>query len=320
MLLLKRDYLLNTAEAIKNFLEKININDDNFFKEISNIILNLKDKIDINMIKSSKKKLKDLNIDIDKDDSDYIDLLISLNEQPELITFLLKSTPDECQNLQELAVENDNSYISVNDIFNMEKCIDFFKIFNENKSKAKDILDLLKIKLKEKHDILIAFKNFISNYSQIKILQTSLDKSEVLKYKIQKIFNGSKFILSNDMKSPIKCIFVGMEENELKEDILKDKLISLRERAQLSKNLSPEFKLFIEIITEIINISNILEKIYEKGYPNDIIVNIHIKVDVIKNENKEAELDSKILYYIDNNKPQRNYKELVDTLKKKYHF
>ena len=320
MLLLKREYLLNTAEAIKNFLKKININDDNFFKEISNIIINLKDKIDINMIKSCKKKLKDLNIDIDKDDSDYIDLLISLNEQPESITFLLKSTPDECQNLQELAVENDNSYISVNDIFNMEKCIDFFKSFNENKSKAKDILDSFKIKLKEKHDILIAFKNFISNYSQITILQTSLDKSEVLKYKMQKIFNGSKFILSNDMNSPIKCIFVGMEERELKEDLLKDKLISLRERAQLSKNLSPEFKLFIEIITEIINISNILEKIYEKGYPNDIIVNINIKVDVIKNENKEAELDSKILYYIDNNKPQKNYKELVDTLKKKLSF
>ena len=315
MLLLKREYLLNTAEAIKNFLKKININDDNFFKEISTIIINLKDKIDINMIKSCKKKLKDLNIDIDKDDSDYIDLLISLNEQPESITFLLKSTPDECQNLQELAVENDNSYISVNDIFNMEKCIDFFKSFNENKSKAKDILDSLKIKLKEKHDILIAFKNFISNYSQIKILQTSLDKSEVLKYKIQKIFNGSKFILSNDMKSPIKCIFVGMEERELKEDILKDKLISLRERAQLSKNLSPEFKLFIEIITEIINISNILEKIYEKGYPNDIIVNINIKVDVIKNENKEVELVSQISYFLDD-KPQKNYKELVNQLKK----
>ena len=320
LLLLKREYLLNTSEAIKNFLEKININDDNFSKEISNIIIDLKDKININIIKSCKKKLKDLNIDIDKDDSDYIDLLISFNEQPELITFLLKSTPDECQNLQELAVENDNSYISVNDIFNMEKCIDFFKCFNENKSNAKGILDLLKIKLKEKHDILFAFKNFITNYSQIKILQTSLDKSEVLKYKIQKIFNGSIFILSNDMKSPIKCKFVEKEESELKEDILKDKLISLRERAQLSKNLSLEFKLFIEIITKIINISNILEKIYEKGYPNDIIVNITIKVDVIKNENKEAELNSKILYYIDNNKQQKNYKELVDILKKKLSF
>jgi hypothetical protein len=67
-------------------------------------------------------------------------------------------------------VENDVSYIDVNDIFNMEKCIAFLKKLQENKSNSKDILDSLKIKLKEKHDILFAFKSFISNYSQIKML------------------------------------------------------------------------------------------------------------------------------------------------------
>jgi hypothetical protein len=147
------------------------------------------------------------------------------------------------------------------------------------------------------------------------MLQTSLDKSEALKYKIQKIFNGSKFILSSDMKSPIKCIYDKKRESESKGDIPKEKLISLRERAQLSKNISPDFKLFIKIITEIINISNILEKIYEKGYPKDIIVNIKIKVKVIKKENKEVELDPEISYYIDNDKTQTNYKELLDHLK-----
>jgi hypothetical protein len=149
---------------------------------------------------------------------------------------------------------------------------------------------------------------------------SSLDKLDFLESSMQKIFNGAIFILSSNIKSPIECIFDRMKENESKGNISKEKLISLRECAQLPKNISPDYKYFIEIITEIINISNILEKIYEKGYPNDIIVNINIKVDVIKNENKEAELDSKILYYIDNNKPQKNYKELVDTLKKKLSF
>jgi hypothetical protein len=105
-----------------------------------------------------------------------------------------------------------------------------------------------------------------------------LDKSEALKYKIQKIFKGSKFILSSDMKSPIKFRLDKKKESESKGDISKEKLISLRERAQLLKNISPDFILFIKIITKVINISNILKKIYEKGYPKDIIVNIKIKV------------------------------------------
>ena len=108
----------------------------------------------------------------------------------------------------------------------------------ENELNDKDIIDSLKIKLEEKHDISSTSKNFISNYPQIKMMQTSLDKSESLKYKIQKIFDGSTFILSNDMKSPIKCLFDKIKESKSKGDFSKEKLISLRERAQLSNNLS----------------------------------------------------------------------------------
>jgi len=316
ILLLIKKNLLNISEAIKNFIEKMNIKDNDFMKEITNIINNLKEKNDTDIIKLCKQKLKDLNIDIDEKESNYIDLLISFNEQPESIEFLLKITPEECQNLKETILENNYSYISFNDIFNMEKCIEYFKYIQGNKSNAKDIIVSLKNKLKEKHNILNIFKNFIPKYNQIKKLQTSLHKSEVLKYKMQKIFNGSTFILSNNMKSPIECIFDGKEESKSKGVFSKDNLISLRERAQLSKNLSPDFNLFIEIITEIINISNILEKIYDKGYPKDIIVNIKIKVNVIKEENKEVKLDSKISYYIDNEKLQKDYKELVFQLMK----
>ena len=111
-------------------------------------------------------------------------------------------------------MENDDNFIGINDILNMERCIVFLKNIKENKLNARDFIELLKIELKEKHDILYTCQNFISNYNQIKILQKFLDKSEALKFKIQKIFNGSTFILSNNMKSPIECIFDGMKESK----------------------------------------------------------------------------------------------------------
>jgi len=165
LILIKKEYLLSISKAIKIFIEKINIKDNDFSKKIANIIKDLMGKNDIEIIKSCKENLKDLNIDVDKDDSDYIDLLISLNEEPELMTFLLKSTPEEFQNIQQLALENNSYYISINDIFKMEKCTTFFKSLNKHELNAKAIIDSLKIKLKEKHYILIAFKNFILKYS-----------------------------------------------------------------------------------------------------------------------------------------------------------
>ena len=53
----------------------------------------------------------------DKNDSDYIDLLTLLNEQPESMNFLLKLTPEEIQNLEKLAIEKDNSVIYVKILF-----------------------------------------------------------------------------------------------------------------------------------------------------------------------------------------------------------
>ena len=123
--MLNRENLIHISKAIQNFLEKIIIKDNDLIQKISNIIKDSKEKKGIDIIKSCKEKLKELNfllkIDVDKDDPDYIDLLISLNEQPESIIFLLKLTPEETQNLQELAMENDDSYIGVKEKEKKEK-------------------------------------------------------------------------------------------------------------------------------------------------------------------------------------------------------
>ena len=37
------------------------------------------------------------------------------------------------------------------------------------------------------------------------MLKSSVDKSEVLKYKVQALFNGSTFIISNKKEESFKC-------------------------------------------------------------------------------------------------------------------
>jgi len=58
LLLLKKENLINTSRAINNFLAKLNVKDNEFFKEISNIIKELREKKGIEIIKSCKQRLK----------------------------------------------------------------------------------------------------------------------------------------------------------------------------------------------------------------------------------------------------------------------
>ena len=168
----------------------------------------------------------------------YIDFLITLKDQPDAILFLFETTIEECRNLQELASENNNCYITFKDILDLDKCIDFFKCLgtlNELPNKSdREIINLLTKKVDERPEILINLKNFVSNYNQIKILLTSLDKSEALRNKIHELLNNSEILLSNT--KPI-TFFCTLKKNKNDENLTKEKLIELRERAQLSKNI-----------------------------------------------------------------------------------
>jgi hypothetical protein len=61
LLLLNRENLIHISKAIQNFLEKIIIKDNDFIQKISNIIKDSKEKKGIDIIKSCKEKLKELN-------------------------------------------------------------------------------------------------------------------------------------------------------------------------------------------------------------------------------------------------------------------
>ena len=320
LLISKRGMFFNIAAAINSFIENLKLKQTNLANNIKNIINNLQNKKDIQTIKNCYETLKNLKIlDENVKENKYTDILIKFKEQPEALHFLIDTSIEEIRNLQELASENDNNYVTVNDILDMGRCVEFFKhigIVKDMQNKNdNEIIKLLKENVPNNKDIFVYFNKYVNSYAQIKMLKSSVDKSEVLKYKVQALFNGSTFIISNKKEESFKCnYFENFKDIPQEAKLTKEEIISLRERALLSKKITPDYKYFVDTITEILTISNILRDICMKGYPKVIEIKITLKVKIINKDEKQMKLDDKKEYFIDN-KLANNYKEIYENLK-----
>ena len=104
--------------------------------------------------------LKNLCIDFIIEDNDYINILIELNQKEEIIKFLFNITTQDCYNLKKIISNNNNSLITLNEILDIEKCVEFFK----GLGKLKDF------KLKYDHEVIKSFKENASNFENEKII------------------------------------------------------------------------------------------------------------------------------------------------------
>ena len=327
LLFSKRVFIFETATSIINFIEKINPKmETDFSKNIKEIINLIQNNKDIETIKKCNQILIDLKIfDGNERENKLINILSKFKEQPESIRFLLETNNQELSNLQEIATLNESNIVNANDILDMEKCIEFFKDIGTLKEIEKmtdnDIISKMDNKVKEKKDIYVYFEKYVNNYNQIKLLKASVNKSEFLKYKIDAIFGGSEFLLSNkkdDLSNNnellFKCFYETEIQNKKEKDILsRSDIISLRDRALLSKTITPEYKYFIDSISEIINISNILKEMYIKGYPKIINIKLIYKVDINKDK-EEVQINPQIKYFVDE-QATNSFKEIISYLK-----
>ena len=319
ILINKKKYFFDIASAINTYIDNLKVNKTNFSDEIKDIIKKLQEKKDIDTIRSCKQKLIGLKIMDEKEkDNKLIDILLEFKKQPESIIFLFEKSIQECRNLQEVATQSDNNYVNVNDLLDMEKCIEFclsigkledLKNINDN-----EIINKLKENVSKNEGILVYIQSYVNNFGQIIMLQASLDKSEALKYIVQGLFNSSTYFLSNKETDKFKCTYIDKEKNNQVELKMED-IKRYRERALLSKKITPDYKYFIETITEIINISNILEEVSMKGYPEIITIKMNLKVNVINNNDKEMKIEPKKEYYLNNDNTQKDYQEIRDKLK-----
>ena len=320
LLFLKRKFILNAASSILVFINTIEPNKTNFIKDIEKIIKQMKENNDIQTIKECNEKLIELNV-IKKNENEgenkLINILLKFREQQDSILFLLKLSNQDLANLQEIASSNDNNYniVTIIDILDMEKCIDFFReigtLDDLKKMKDCDIIEKMNKKVQDKKDINVYFEKYVDNYGQIQLLKTSVNMSEFIKYIIEKLFKGSEFLLSNKKGEFFKCNYE-IKENRYKSTYSREDIISFRDRALLSKTITSEYNYFIESISEIINISNILKEIYNKGYPKIIIIKIIYYVE-IKKEEKNTKIEPKLNYFIDGEKKE-NFEKIKEEL------
>ena len=139
------------------------------------------------------------------------------------------------------------------------------------------------------------FTQYVNNYQEIKnLFFYGLDIFEGSKQKIALICHKSVFILKNVKDE----FFIGIYYDDFNEDngsIYKTKysknkidmnsLLELRDRAQFTKKVKCDEeenkilennKIFIEKVSEICNIHDLLYQIYMLGYPEEINIQINI--------------------------------------------
>ena len=305
IILSRKDDIYNATYSIMIFIEKLGLKKDSLWKECDMILSKLQNSNKKEDIEESISNLNKIERNIDSKNTNnkkYLNILLQLKEQPESITLLLKKKEEDCRYLQELAGEMDNGLLNSNDILVLEKCVIFMKkLGNEETFKNKiDIEGLQSFKEKVENDqnnIDILLTNYVNNYPEIKSLfEIGYDKSGTSKQTILLICKKSKFVLRNIKGKFFKGEYYD-DKNE-KNPIIKlkrDKLLELRDRAQLTKNLKIDedenknedknndlnnldnFRKFVEKTSEINNIYDKLKEIYMAGYPKEIKIQINIE-------------------------------------------
>ena len=322
-ILFQKEEVLNVSNSLKIFIEKTRAIQTDFYKMINTIISNIYKKRDIYIIKQSMDELEHYGILSFENNinNSYIEILKKFREQPDSIDFLLNTTIEDCRNLQDFNRDNDDEFLTPNDILDFEKCIEFMRKLGTKKD-MKNITDKdLLIKFQDlvldndNNKIELLFEKYINNYGELKELMTrGFANTEISRKKISDLHENSEFILKNIKGEFFVCKYYEkskLNKNQLEhKKISIEKLLELRDKAQLAKSISGDDKEkiiakenqeFIEMISQINSIYEIIKEIFNKGYPEEIVVQIKIIMGKAKfkfrgkecNSYKELILESK---------------------------
>ena len=220
--------------------------------------------------------LEALGLDLKNEDNYFINILLRLNKKPEVIKFLIGKTVEECGLLYDTL--DNNEFLKISDIIDLEKCVEYMNSLG-NDDELKQMKDYELIEKAKSSNIMsqnleINFKNFINHFDDIKeIIKEKFDKSEASRQKINYISQKSNFCLSTYEKD----IFIGNYINKDKKaiNITLNELQELRDRAILTINPLGETNeniKFIDMVSGILKVYNLLSEIYNSGYTMAITV------------------------------------------------
>ena len=286
ILMLDKDKILSISQALITFINETNVKQEEFTATINVIIESSNDNLEIEFINMCLDVLKALGIDLNdkRKENCFPNVLLKLTKKPEIIQFLLNKNYEDCRLLQEIANNNEDSFLTTADIIDFEKCVEFMnKIGNPEEIKNMIDCELIQktISLSENYiELEIYLNNFIEHFEQIqKLIKKEFDKSESSNQKIESFCQNSCFKLSNKEKN----FFEGKIDNE---DINLDNLLELRDRVLITKNINEElneiesmtykYKILIKIVSEIVKLYDLLNDIYNIGYTKEISIEIKV--------------------------------------------
>ena len=302
IILLKREDVMNIMESLKAFISLMGAIKGEFSKEMEIRLKKLQKKKVTKVVKAFALLLK-YGINIEKNENnntDYLDIITLLKNQPDSLEFLNSTSIEDCRILQELPGVFENGFLSMDDILNLEKCVDFTKKVIDLKEfrnmKDIDMINKFRAEIPKFKNINVCFAKFINNYALLNdMMKNGLDRAEMSKNKVSLILEKSEFTISNVKDKFFNCIFFDQNKNNINDITpcnltLKD-LFDLRDRAQLNRamiskddeNAKEKEKIvlnnkkFIELVSEINNLYGLLQEIYWKGYFKDVIIKINIE-------------------------------------------
>ena len=327
LILLRRLDVINIIESIRDFISFTGAIKGEFSKELGIRLKKLQNK-KVTKIAKAIALLSQYGINIEKnetDNNDYLDIIQLIKNQPDSIEFLLTTSIEDCRMLQELPGLFENGFLSMGDILDLEKCIDFAqKImkFDEFHTLSDiDVINRFKEEVKKYNNIGIYFTKFINNFGLIKeMIKNGFDRAEMSKNKVLLLLEKSEMTITNIKDNFFKCIYYEKNKKNNNNSLLsfnlslKD-LFDLRDRAQLNRaiinkedennkekeTIALNNKKFIELVSEINNLYSLLQEIYWKGYSKEVIININIEKNNIN--------------YQYENKDYNNFEELITLIK-----
>jgi hypothetical protein len=239
--------MLHLVEAIKTFISQMGVSKGTFSKDLDY----MNQKFERRKVKKIQKCIDmlakyDITYDtrMPENNKPYLNILLLIRKQPKSIEFLTQTSLEDCRRLQELPGLFDNGFLSVNDILDLEKCIDFMQKFVNaqpmNKLKDIDLINKFKEEVDKNKDINFHFTRFINNFAIInEMIKNGLDRAEMSKNKVSLILQKSEITISNNKDKFFNCFYFDENRNNENDLIpsnlsLKD-LFDLRDRAQLNR-------------------------------------------------------------------------------------
>ena len=317
----QKEEIFLTSNSCMNFITELEAEQTEFYKNLDKIRKELqKNNITLGKIEEFGKNLEEHGLKVlqpKEEDRNYLNILHYTFSKKGSLKFIAKLTGDDIRTLQELVNISDDTFITNNEIQDMMKCSDFIRKIKGQKTDSQLISDFIKA-VPEIKNIAVHFLNYTNNANEIQeLFSKKLDKSQATQQQIKEIMKSSTFTLSIDNNKDPYLKFEGEFINEEKADVKKkanyDYIIELRERAMLTRKLGDDksqeekkifnlYRTFSERVSEIEKINQLLEKLGQKGYSENIkiVIDINDNIPSFSIDDKKIENYKSCSAYLDN--------------------